>query len=564
MTKKYYLSMLSLYPLILVFDSIYFVLHKSLEVFFISALGHFVLFGLINFLGTYFLYKPIDHMFIQSKDTIQAKNRINRLSRYSAGWIFLLGSLNVAITFLPLLLFPTMYDSVPFSMDKAPAILWLEFIPSLLFVYAIFPAFITYFLINDFNLDLKAKAFFQFQILYPPGKKKIGLILLFVFIILGFFPSLLVILDIVIYSSVADQYAQFTSLSPLQTILVDRFVVLVGIIFAIVFITRSFTKPIYSLLKRINEVRKGDYSAQAAVITEDEIGVLTQEFNKMVNQLEISHNELEEYSRTLEDKVKERTRELEENQVKLLQSEKMAALGNLVAGVSHEINNPMGAIISTNQGTSKILDKLLSLIPEIDSSKELRDDKEFQKLISLMQENNKVSRLAGEKITKIVQTLKKFARLDEAEYQLADIHQGIEDTLVLLHHELKNRIEVKTEFGDLPEIYCYPNQLNQVFMNIVMNAIQSIDDKGEIKIKTYSDETHAYIEISDSGRGIPDENLEKIFDPGFTTKSSGVGTGLGLSIVYQIIEAHKGHIKAESIVNKGSKFTIDIPRTVDS
>jgi len=170
--------------------------------------------------------------------------------------------------------------------------------------------------------------------------------------------------------------------------------------------------------------------------------------------------------------------------------------------------------------------------------------------------------LAGEKITKIVQTLKNFARLDEAEFQLADIHEGIEDTLVLLHHELKYRIEVKTDFGTLPKIYCFPNQLNQVFMNIIMNAIQAIEEKGEINISTHTDESHAYIEIADNGRGISAENLEKIFDPGYTTKSSGVGTGLGLSIVYNIIEAHKGTIKAESIVNEGSKFTIEIPKTV--
>jgi signal transduction histidine kinase len=551
-----------MYPLILAFDSIYFVLHKSLEVFLMSASGHFVLYGLINFLGFHFLYKPIDQTFIQGKETEQAKKRINHLAWYSSGWIFLIGFINVAITFLPLLLFPTMYDSVPFSMDSAPPILWLEFIPSLLFVYAIFPSFITYFLINDFNLDLKAKVFFHFQTLYPAGKKRVGLTLLFVFIILGFFPTLLVILDIVIYSSVAEQYTQFTSLSPLETILVDRFVVLVGIIFAIILITRSFTKPIHSLLKEMNKVRDGDYSTQAAVITEDEIGVLTQEFNEMVNQLKISHKELEEYSRTLEDKIKERTRELEENQLKLLQSEKMAALGNLVAGVSHEINNPMGAIISTNKGTSKILERLLSLISGKKTLEELQNNKKFQEFISLMQENNKVSALAGERITKIVQTLKNFARLDEAEFQLADIHEGIEDTLLLLHHELKNRIEVKKDFGKIPKIYCNPNQLNQVFMNITMNAIQSIEGMGEIGIRTYSDETHVFIEISDNGKGIPTENLEKIFDPGYTTKSSGVGTGLGLSIVYKIIEAHKGNIKAESIINEGSKFTIELPKTV--
>lgn len=359
-----------------------------------------------------------------------------------------------------------------------------------------------------------------------------------------------------------EQYTQFTSLSPFGITIIDRIVVLVGVIFAVIFVNRSFTKPIYSLLKEINKVREGDYSTRAAIIAEDEIGLLTKNFNEMVNELEISRNKLEEYTRTLEDKVKARTRELEENHVKLLQSEKMAALDNLVAGFSHEINNPIGAINSTNEGTSKILERLLSIISETNTLEELRKDKKFQKLISLMQENNRVSALAGEKITKIVKALKNFARLDEAEYQLADIHQGIEDTLVLLHHELKYRIEVKTDFGNIPKIYCYPNQLNQVFMNITMNAIQSIDEKGEINIRTYSDETHVYIEISDSGKGIPEKNLKKIFDPGFTTKSSGVGIGLGLSIVYNIIEAHKGNIKVKSIVNEGSKFTIEILKTV--
>ena len=561
MKKRYYLSMLSMYPLVLVFDSVYFVIHVSLETLVVTALAHFVLFGLLNFVGAYFLYKPIDHVCVQGEDTKQAKKRIKHLTRYSTGWIFFLGLLYVAISFSVLYLFPGDIPGV--SPDKVPPIfLFLNMIPSLLFMYAVLPSFIAYFIINDFNLDLKTKVFHQFQILYPVGKRRIGKTLLFVFLILVFIPTLFVILDLAFLSSMKEQYTQFTSLSPFGITIIDRVVVLVGMIFSVVFITRSFTKPIYSLLKEINKVREGDYSTRAAIIADDEIGLLTQEFNLMVHELEISHNKLEEYTRTLEDKVKERTRELEENHVKLLQSEKMAALGNLVAGVSHEINNPMGAINSTNKGTSKILERLLTIISETNTLEELRNDKKFQKLVSLMQENNKVSKLAGEKITNIVRTLKNFARLDEAEFQLADIHEGIEDTLVLLHHELKYRIEVKTDFGNIPKIYCYPNQLNQVFMNITMNAIQSIDEKGEINIRTYSDETHVYIEISDTGRGIPEENLGKIFDPGYTTKSSGVGTGLGLSIVYNIIEVHKGNIRAESIVKEGSKFTIEIPKTV--
>lgn len=205
-----------------------------------------------------------------------------------------------------------------------------------------------------------------------------------------------------------EEYTQFTSLSPFGITIIDRVVVFVGVLFALIFVTRSFTKPINLLLEKINLVREGDYSTRAAIIAEDEIGLLAKNFNEMVNDLEISRDKLEEYTSTLEDKVKERTRELEENHLKLLQSEKMASLGNLVAGVSHEINNPLGAINSTNEGTSKILERLLSIISETNTLDELRNDEKFQKLISLMQENNKVSALAGEKITKIVQTLKNF------------------------------------------------------------------------------------------------------------------------------------------------------------
>ncbi|MFC2168397.1 sensor histidine kinase [Acidobacteriota bacterium] len=560
MKKRYYLSMLSLYPLILAFDSVYFIIHKDLGILVVTALAHFVLFGLINFVGIYFLYKPIDHVFVQGQDTQQAKKRIKLLTRYSTIWIFSLGFFYVALTFMFLFLFPL--DVEGFNPDNVPSIfLFLNMIPSLLFMYAILPSFVSYFLINDFNLDLKTHVFLKFQILYPIGKNKIWKTLLFVFLILVFIPTLFVLMDLSFLPSTNEQSSQFMSYSPLGIIIIDRVVVLVGTIFAVLFVTRSFTKPINSLLKDIKRVREGDYSTRSAITAEDEIGLLTQEFNLMVHELEISHNKLEEYTQTLEDKVKERTRELEENHVKLLQSEKMAALGNLVAGVSHEINNPMGAINSTNEGTSKILERLLNIISETETLEELRNNKKFQKFISLIQENNKVSTLAGEKITKIVQTLKNFARLDEAEFQLADIHEGIEDTLVLLHHELKYRIEVKTDFGSVPKIYCYPNQLNQVFMNIIMNAIQAIEDKGEIEIRTHSDKTHVTIEISDNGRGIPEKNLEKIFDPGFTTKSSGVGTGLGLSIVFNIIEAHKGHIKAESTLNEGSTFTIELPKT---
>ncbi len=286
MKKRYYLSMVSMFLLILAFSTVSFLFHKSLEIFLILGLVQFVLFGPLNYLGAYFLYKPIDHIFIHGGDTEKAKKRISRLTWYSTVWIFFLGSLFVVIVVVPLFLFPAAFsDSEVFSVDKMPLIFKLSAIPPIFFINALLPSFITYFLINDFILDLKAKVFLQFQILYPAGKKRIGLTLFFVFIILVVFPALLVILELTVAVEIEDKYPEFTSLTPLETTLADRLVVLIGMILAVILLTRSFTKPIYSLLKNMNKVRELDYSTQAPIITEDEIGILTQEFNKMVKGL---------------------------------------------------------------------------------------------------------------------------------------------------------------------------------------------------------------------------------------------------------------------------------------
>ena len=147
--------------------------------------------------------------------------------------------------------------------------------------------------------------------------------------------------------------------------------------------------------------------------------------------------------------------------------------------------------------------------------------------------------------------------------QTVDIHEGLEDTLALLNHQIKNRIEVIKNYGQLQKISCYPGKLNQVFLNLLNNAHQAIAGKGTISITTSGDEAKVYIEIADSGSGIPKENLSQIFDPGFTTKGVGVGTGLGLSICYQIISEHKGEIKVESREGQGTTFTIVLPRNLD-
>lgn len=256
----------------------------------------------------------------------------------------------------------------------------------------------------------------------------------------------------------------------------------------------------------------------------------------------------------LEAKVEERTRELRDKQTQLVQSEKMAALGNLVAGIAHEINTPLGALKSNIDLFARSVRRLQEHCGG-DSS----DSEAFTELVERMAKLNVINETATERIVNIVTSLRRFARLDMAEMDRVDLHEGLDSTLTLIHHELKDCIEIIRDYGSIPKVDCYPNQLNQVFMNLLVNAAHAIEGKGKITVKTYSKENQVVVEIIDTGRGIPKENIGRIFDPGFTTKGSGVGTGLGLSIVHQIIESHRGTIEVESEVGKGTTFRIRLP-----
>ena len=246
-----------------------------------------------------------------------------------------------------------------------------------------------------------------------------------------------------------------------------------------------------------------------------------------------------------------------ENQ--LVMQEKMAALGNLVAGVAHEVNNPIGAVNSAADVLARCIGNINDVVAKSKTIDEIKGNSKFQKALKLLAENNQVVVIAGQRIAKMVQNLKNFARLHEAEFKKADIHEGIDSTLMLVLHELKDKVEVIQEYGDIPQINCYPNQLNQVFMNLIVNAAHSIEDSGIIKIKTFVADKHVYIRISDTGKGITPEHFDRIFEPGFTTKRMGVGTGLGLSICYNIIQKHSGTITVESEVGKDTEVTLALP-----
>jgi signal transduction histidine kinase len=253
--------------------------------------------------------------------------------------------------------------------------------------------------------------------------------------------------------------------------------------------------------------------------------------------------------------MKKRGRE-EKLTAETIQSERMASLGLLVAGVAHEINTPMGAIHSNNDIMARAVGKLREQLGP-------SSDEEVGRLLNIVDDICRNNEAATKRIMTIVRRLKNFARLDEAERKKVNIHEGIESTLTLLQHQLKNRIHLVKQFGDVPDIECFPNQLNQVFMNILVNASQAIQDRGEIRVRTWKEDDTVKIAISDTGDGIPPEHLPKIFDPGFTTKDVGVGTGLGLSICYNIVREHHGTIQAESST-QGTTFTINLPIEVKS
>lgn len=299
-----------------------------------------------------------------------------------------------------------------------------------------------------------------------------------------------------------------------------------------------YHNEIFGALSFLHSASKKQWHAEEISLIE---GIASQ-LASAINQAKL-FNALDEQKTNLEKTLLE----LKQTQTQLIQSEKMASLGQLVAGVAHEINTPIGSINSNNDIFSKCIEKIKNNPQNVENYSEI-----FQDTIKINSE-------AVKRVNSIVMALKNFARLDEADYKESDINEGIKSTLMLINHELKGRIKVTSEFENLPLVSCYPNQLNQVFMNILVNACQSIEKTGEIKIRTENHNDKIKIIISDTGKGISKEHLERIFDPGFTTKGVGVGTGLGLSICYQIIQKHRGSIKAESIQDRGSTFTIELP-----
>lgn len=352
-----------------------------------------------------------------------------------------------------------------------------------------------------------------------------------------------------------------------------------------IFTSRRITKPILYLSQASFAIASGNLNQRIQPSRLQEINILAKSFNRMAKQLQAVFSELETTNADLENRVCERTAELKntldelhKTQSQLIQTEKMSSLGQMIAGIAHEINNPVSFIYGNLTHAKEYTQDLLGLLelyqqhlpnpPAVIQEKieiiELDFIKQdFIKTLNSMQ-------IGSERITEIVLSLRNFSRLDEAEYKQADIHAGIDSTLMILEHRLKPqnnypRIEVIKQYSDLPQIECYAGQLNQVFMNILANAIDALNEskiaQPKIIISTQTiDNKQIQINITDNALGIPIDIQQKLFDPFFTTKPPGKGTGLGLSISYQIItEKHGGCIECISELGVGTTFAINIP-----
>lgn len=371
---------------------------------------------------------------------------------------------------------------------------------------------------------------------------------------------------------------------------------LVVILLAWFLLSRSVIAPLERSARVVQTV--GDLIAERryqeltehhlAVRGRDEIGVLNASFNELIDRVVDNEGKLAQVNVMLEQRVKERTAELQKamgdlqaSQLQLIQSEKMASLGQMVAGVAHEINTPLGYVKNNvlmaqdfatqlgalvrgtaeltallEQGTTDEATLAAKLAEVRSQAVGLRDSGVEDDLKTIFEDT-----VYGiEQISEMVVNLRNFSRLDEAKVKDTNLHECLDSTLNIARNVLKSKAEVVRHYGEIPTVTCSPSQMNQVFLNLINNAAQAIEGQGQITISTSADAEFVQVAIQDNGKGIPGEVLPKIFDPFFTTKKVGEGTGLGLSIVYKIIQQHGGKIRVSSKPGTGTRFIISLPR----
>lgn len=350
-------------------------------------------------------------------------------------------------------------------------------------------------------------------------------------------------------------------------------IIILGVIFSLM-IAKSISKPLLTMENTISKIGEGDLSGRLDYTYYYEINKLIQSYNSMADALQRLYSSLEAQVQDRTKELKNAYAELQNTQAMMLHSEKMKSLGELVAGIMHEINNPINFIYGNMIHLNNYSQDLINIIDEytkFDASLKqeektdvdnLKQEIDYEFIKSDLPDLIKSCKEGADRAKNIIQDLKSFSRMEEVAITDVDLNHEIDMTLNILHNKLKNKAEVHKEFMEnMPKIEAYGGQLNQVFMNILDNAVGAIQDKGDIWIRINEDnkKEHLVIEIEDNGVGMDDETARKIFNPFFTTKPVGKGTGLGLSITYKIIKNHQGDIKVESQPNMGTKFIITLP-----
>ena len=350
-------------------------------------------------------------------------------------------------------------------------------------------------------------------------------------------------------------------------------VLIIGMTFLGLQVTQSLSRRLQGLTQATQQLAQGDLSIRISSESQDEIGILANSFNTMAEQLTVRDQQLAQQVEQLKCVLQE----LHQTQSQMVQNEKMSALGQMVAGVAHEINNPINFVCGNLWPLQRHFQDLLKLIKTYQIEYPQPTDtvlamEEEIYLDFILEDSSKLldsMNIGAQRVRDIVRSLRNYSRLDEAAIKSVDIHEGIESTLLILNHRLSEGVEVIKDYGSLPNVRCSPSQINQVYTNIIVNALDAMFEADcnskqlIITTRTLSSEC-VQISISDNGVGISDENKIKIFDPFFTTKEIGKGTGLGLGICFKIIQKHHGTIDVKSEVGKGTEFIITLPTDIST
>ena len=338
------------------------------------------------------------------------------------------------------------------------------------------------------------------------------------------------------------------------------------------YLTRSFERPISELMIASRAIASGDLNRKLSLDRKDELGEMAEVLNQMVGNLRGLNDDLANQVRWL----RETKDELAKTQGHMVRQEKMVALGQLVAGVAHELNNPISFVYSNTillkdsfaqlHRVLEYYDSVEGLAREIEEgANQIKGQIDYNFLVGDIAQALEDCHEGARRVRDIVLNLRTFSRLDDSELQRADITEGIESTAKILGQFFRpDRVVLHREYGKIPEIECYAGQLSQVWMNLMVNAAQAMNSKGDLFIGARVDGDRLVVSFRDTGPGIPEEVVSKIFDPFFTTKKVGDGTGLGLSIVHGIIERHGGEIRVETRIGEGTTFVVELPLTKDA